>query len=72
MLSWAVIAGEAGDALATAGSGGVPFRTSWPRLAAPGAVYQVVFRIEVDTPETGHRTVDAPIAVIVRSPALQD
>ncbi len=72
VLSWAVIAGETGDALATAGSGGVPFRTSWPRLAAPGAVYPVVFRIEVDTPETGHRTVDAPIAVIVRSPALQD
>jgi len=72
VLSWTVIAGEAGQALATAGSGGVPFRTSWLRLAAPGATYQVVFRIEVDTPETGHRTVDAAIAVMVRSPALQD
>ena len=68
--SWAVIAGDAGEALATAGSGGVPFQTSWRRLAPPGAAYEVVFRIEVDTPDTGHRMVDAAIAVIVRSPAL--
>jgi len=72
VLSWTVVSGDAGQALMTAGSGGVPFRTSWTRLAAPGAVYQIVFRIEVDTPDTGHRTVDAVIAVIVRSPALQD
>jgi hypothetical protein len=70
--SWIVIGGEAGEALATAGSGGVPFRSSWPRLAPPGGGYEVVFRIEVDTPETGHRTVDGAITVIVRSPALQD
>ena len=70
--SWTVVAGDAGDALATAGSGGVPFRSSWPRLAPPGGAYEIVFRIEVDTPETGHRTVDGAITVVVRSPALQD
>jgi hypothetical protein len=70
--SWTVIAGDAGEAPATAGSGDVPFRTSWRRLAAPGAAYEIVFRIEVDTPDTGHRTVDAAIAVVVRSPALED
>ena len=69
--SWTVIAGDIGEALATAGSGAVPFRTSWPRLAPPGAAYEVVFRIVVDTPETGIRTVDAAIAVVVRSPALE-
>ena len=69
--SWTVIAGDAGEALATAGSGAAPFRTSWRRLAPPGAVYEVVFRIEVDTPDSGHRTVDAAIAVVVRSPALE-
>lgn len=69
--SWTVIGGEAGEALATAGSGGVPFRSSWRRLAPPGAAYQIVFRIDVDTPE-GRRTVEGTIAVIVRSPALQD
>lgn len=68
---WTVIGGEAGEALATAGSGGVPFRSSWRRLAPPGAAFEVVFRIEVETPETGHRTVDAAIAVVVRSPALE-
>jgi hypothetical protein len=70
--SWTVIDGEAGEALATVGSGGVPFRSSWRRLAPPGASYQIVFRIDVDTPETGHRTVNGTIAVVVRSPALQD
>lgn len=70
--SWTVIAGEAGAPVATAGSGTVPFRSSWPRLAPPGAAYEVVFRIEVDTPDTGHRLVDAAIAVVVRSPALAD
>jgi hypothetical protein len=70
--SWAVIAGDAGEPAAPAGSGAVPFRTSWRRLPPPGAAYEVVFRIEVDTPETGHRTVDAAIAVVVRSPALED
>lgn len=70
--SWTLIDGEAGDALVTAGAGGVPFRSSWRRLAPPGAAYHVVFRIDVDTPETGHRTVNGTIAVVVRSPALQD
>jgi hypothetical protein len=70
--SWTVIDGEAGEALATAGSGGVPFRSSWRRLAPPGVAYQVVFQIDVDTPETGHQTVNGTIAVVVRSPALQD
>lgn len=69
--SWTVIGGEAGEALATEGSGGAPFRTSWRRLAPPGAAYEVVFRIEVDTLETGYRTVDAAIAIVVRSPALE-
>jgi hypothetical protein len=70
--SWTVIDGEAGEALASGGSGGVPFRSSWRRLAPPGVAYQIVFRIDVDTPETGHRTVNGTIAVVVRSPALQD
>lgn len=70
--SWAVIAGDPGDALAIAGSGAVRFRTSWRRLAAPGAAYELVFRIEVDVPETGHRLIDATITVVVRSPALED
>jgi hypothetical protein len=69
--SWTVIAGEAGEAVATAGSGAVPFRSSWTRLAPPNAAYELVFRIEVDTPETGQRAVDAVIAVVVRSPALE-
>ena len=72
MRSWTVVGGDAGDALATAGSGSVPLRTSWRRLAPPGTAYQIVFRIEVDTPDTGHRMVDAAIAVVVRSPALED
>ena len=70
--SWSVIGGDAGEPLVTAGIGLVPFRSSWRRLAPPGSAYQVVFRIEVDTPETGHRTVDSTIAVVVRSPALED
>jgi len=69
--SWTVIAGDAGEAVLTTGSGAVPFRTSWRHLAPPGAVFDVVFRIEVDTPETGHRTIDAAIGVVVRSPALE-
>jgi hypothetical protein len=69
--SWTVIAGDVGEAVATVGSGAVPFRTSWPRLAPPGAAYELVFRIVVDTSETGIRTVDAAIAVVVRSPALE-
>jgi hypothetical protein len=68
--SWTVIGGEVGETIATTGAGDVPFRTAWRRLASPGIPYEVVFRIEVDTPETGHRIVDAAIAVIVRSPAL--
>ena len=70
--SWTVIAGDAGEALATDGSGTMPFRTLWRRLAPPDAAYEVVFRIEVDTPDTGRRSVDATIAVVVRSPALED
>jgi hypothetical protein len=70
--SWTVIAGEVGGALATAGPGTIPFRSSWSRLAPPGAAYEVVFRIEVDYPDAGHRTVDAAIAVVVRSPALEE
>jgi len=70
--SWAVIRGDAGEPATMNGAGGVPFRTSWPRLANPGSTFDLVFRIEVDTPETGHRTVEATIAVVVRSPALVD
>jgi hypothetical protein len=70
--SWTVIGGESGETLGTSGNGAVPFRTWWNRLAPPGAAYHIVFRIEVDTAETGHRAVNGTIAVIVRSPALQD
>jgi hypothetical protein len=70
--SWSVVAGNSGDALATAGSGTVPFRTSWRRLAPPGAAYELVFRIDVEDPDAGHRVVDATISVVVRSPALED
>ena len=69
--SWRVLAGEVGDELSPVGSGAIPFRTSWRRLAPPGAAFQLVFRIEVDTPDTGHRTVETTIAVLVRSPALE-
>ncbi len=69
--SWAVIAGDPGDAVASAGSGANPFRTAWPRLAPAGIAYEVVFRIEVDTPETGRRFADVAISVLVRSPALE-
>jgi hypothetical protein len=72
VVSWTLIAGDAGDALAIAGSGGVPFRTSWPHLASPGAAYDLVFRIEVDTPDAGSQAADARISVIVRSPALEN
>jgi hypothetical protein len=69
--SWRIVAGDSGDAVATTGSGAVPFRTSWRRLAPPSAAYELVFRIEVDAIETGHRMVDATISVVVRSPALE-
>jgi hypothetical protein len=72
VLSWALVSGEAGEARATVGRGGTPFQTLWPRLAPAGSAYQLVLRIDVDTTETGHRTVDAAIAVVVRSPALVD
>ena len=72
MVSWTLIAGDAGEALAIAGSGGAPFQTSWRRLASPGSAYDLVFRIEVDTPDAGHRVTHARIAVIVRSPALEN
>ena len=70
--SWTVAGGEAGEAIMTTGSGEVPFRTSWNRLPPPGSAYQLVFRIDVDTAEMGRRSVNGTIAVIVRSPALQD
>jgi hypothetical protein len=70
--SWTVVAGGTGEALATSGPGSVPFRSSWLRLAPPGASYEVVFRIEVDSPESGPRTVNGSIAVVVRSPALDN
>jgi len=69
---WTLVGGDAGEPLATSGPGAVPFRSSWARLAPPGAAFELVFRIEVDAPETGRRTVDAAIAVVVRSPALED
>jgi hypothetical protein len=72
VLSWALVSGDGGEARATVGSGGTPFQTSWPRLAPPGSAYELVLRILVDTPETGRRTVDAAIGVLVRSPALVD
>jgi len=70
--AWWLTSGEGGEPVSTSGRGATPFRTSWTRLAPPGSAYELVFRLEVDTPETGHRLVDARIAVSVRSPALQD
>jgi len=70
--AWSLASGDGGEAVSTSGGGATPFRTSWARLAPPGSAYELVFRLEVDTPETGHRLVDAHIAVSVRSPALQD
>jgi len=72
VLTWALVAGDAGEAVAVSGPGGAAFRTSWPRLAPPGAAYDLVFRIEIDLPDTGRRTADARISVIVRSPALEN
>jgi hypothetical protein len=72
VVSWTLIAGDGGAALATTGAGGAPFRTSWQRLAAPGAAYELVFRVEVDMPDGARRTADATIAVTVRSPALEN
>lgn len=69
--SWTVVGGDTGEAVATSGSGADAFRTAWPRLAPAGAAYAVVFRIEVDTPETGDRFADVAISVVVRSPALE-
>lgn len=70
--SWTVIGGEAGEAVSLSGSGAVPFRSSWTRLAPPGAAFDVLFRIEIDTAETGNHAVHGAVAVVVRSPALQD
>ncbi len=70
--AWSLASGDGGSTVSTSGPGSTPFRTSWMRLAPPGSAYELVFRLEVDTPETGHRLVDARIAVSVRSPALQD
>jgi hypothetical protein len=70
--AWSLASGDPGDPVSTSGNGATPFRTSWTRLAPPGSAYELVFRLEVDTPETGRRLVDARFAVSVRSPALQD
>jgi len=69
---WTVVAGDAGETFATSGSAGAPFRTSWSRLAPPGGAYDIVFRLEVDAPEGGRRSVESTIAVVVRSPALDE
>ena len=70
--AWSLVSGNAGDARSITGDGATPFRTSFTRLAPPGSTFDLVFRLEVDTPATGHRFVDAALAVSVRSPALQD
>ena len=70
--AWSLASGDGGEPVTTSGTGATPFRTSWTRLAPPGSAYELVFRLEVDTRETGHRLVDARVAVSVRSPALQD
>src|SRR5438093_1521701 len=72
LRAWSLASGDGGEPVTTSGTGATPFRTSWTRLAPPGSAYELVFRLEVDTRETGHRLVDARVAVSVRSPALQD
>jgi hypothetical protein len=69
--AWSVESGNAGDAFALSGAGAVPFRTAWRTLAPAGSAYEIVFRLDVDTPETGLRTVHGSIVVTVRSPALE-
>lgn len=69
---WSVVSGEAGDAYEHSGPGSEAFSTSWPRLAPPGMAYQLTFRLEVDTSETGPWTVTASLSVVVRSPALEE
>jgi hypothetical protein len=71
VTSWTLLSGDPGDAVATSGSGAVPFRTAWLRLAPAGAAYDLLFRLDVDTPD-GRRSAEATIAVAVRSPALED
>ena len=70
IASWSVISGETGDAVTMSGRGGMPFVTSWSRLAPPGMAYELVFRIVVETTE-GPRAVNASVTVVVRSPALE-
>jgi hypothetical protein len=70
--AWSVESGNVGDVVAASGSGTVPFRTAWRTLAPAGSAYEIVFRVEVDTPETGHRTAHSTIGVTVRSPALEE
>lgn len=70
--TWSVESGEVGDAAARSGVGTEPFRTSWRVLAPVGSSYNLVFRLEVDTPETGRRIVKGTILVTVRSPALEE
>jgi len=70
--SWTLLEGDAGRAHAASGAGTAPFRASWERLAPPGTAYVLRFRIEVDTRVTGRRSVDATVAVTVRSPALEN
>jgi hypothetical protein len=69
--SWSFLAGEAGDAEATSGSGTTPFRSAWDRLAPNGASYQLRFRLVVDA-AVASNVVEADIAVVVRSPALSE
>lgn len=71
VVSWLLISGDAGDPIATSGRRGTAFVTSWARLAPPDMAYVLVFRIAVDTPESGPRTVDGTITVVVRAPALE-
>ena len=70
--SWTLVAGDRGDALAVAGPGSVPFRSAWRRLPPPGETYQLRFMLLVDTPSGQQGSIEATIAVTVRSPALAE
>jgi hypothetical protein len=68
--SWAFMSGEAGDAAALAGSGATPFRSAWDHLAPQGAAYDLRFRLVVAAPDAA--VIDAPVSIVVRSPALAE
>ena len=70
--SWTLVAGDRGDAFAVAGPGSVPFRSAWRRLPPPGETYQLRFMLLVDTPSGQQGSIEATIAVTVRSPALAE